>query len=89
MLSLLSAWWVECYKTLLMKMYRLSYESQPLKVQLADDLVLSCPFHPSAYNGNGSEERQSIIIKSPESLYEAFAAIEARCRGLLKMEKVE
>ena len=70
-----------------MKIHKVSYANKPLNILLTDELT--CPFQPSAYRGNGIEERLGIVMKAPDDLYQVFAGIEARCRGLLHLDNFE
>ena len=70
-----------------MKIHKVSYANKPLNILLTDELT--CPFQPSAYRGNGTEERFGIVMKAPDDLYQVFAGIEARCRGLLRLDNLK
>ena len=70
-----------------MQIFRMSYASEPLNILLSE--ILSCTFQPSAYRGNGTEERLGVVFKTSDILYQAFATIEARCRGLLCLDNIE
>ena len=70
-----------------MQIFRVSYANEPLNILLSENL--SCPFQPSAYRGNGTEERLGVVFKTSDILYQAFATIEARCRGLLRLDNIE
>ena len=70
-----------------MQVYRMSYENQPLNVLLTDGLT--CPFHPSAYRGSGAEERLIIVMGAQDILCQVFTGIDARRRGLLRLDNVE
>ena len=70
-----------------MKIHKVSYANKPLNILLTDELT--CPFQLSAHRGNGTEERLGIVMKAPDDLYQVFAGIEARCRGLLHLDNFE
>ena len=73
-----------------MRISKILYDNkQPLAVTLADDLCLTCPFHPSAYKAVGTEERLGIVIRATDEIHESFAALEDHCRNLLEADGVE
>ena len=70
-----------------MMIHKVSYANKPLNILLTDEMT--CSFQPSAYRGNGSEERLGIVMKASDDMYQVFAGIEARCRGLLHLDIFE